>query len=42
VTSPSILLESRDWLTKHTGHAFVDLEIGPMGAAARHAGIRFG
>jgi hypothetical protein len=42
VTSPSILLEDRDWLTKHAEHAFVDPEIGPMGAAARHAGIGFG
>ncbi|MFF7413255.1 nucleoside phosphorylase-I family protein [Streptomyces lydicus] len=42
VTSPSILLENRDWLTKHGEHAFVDPEIGPMGAAARHAGIGFG
>lgn len=42
VTSPSILLENRDWLTEHAGHAFVDPEIGPMGAAAHHAGIRFG
>jgi len=42
VTSPSILLENRDWLAEHTGHAFVDPEIGPMGDAARHAGIGFG
>lgn len=42
VTSPSILLEDRDWLTKHAEHAFVDPEIGPMGAAACQAGIRFG
>ncbi|WP_406315321.1 hypothetical protein OHA77_00770 [Streptosporangium sp. NBC_01639] len=42
VTSPSILLENRDWLTKHAEHAFVDPEIGPMGAAASHAGIGFG
>jgi hypothetical protein len=42
ITSPSILLENRDWLTEHAGHAFVDPEIGPMGAAARHAGIGFG
>ncbi|MFJ8752175.1 hypothetical protein ACIREO_23005 [Streptomyces sp. NPDC102441] len=42
VTSPSILLEDRTWLTAHADHAFVDPEIGPMGAAARHAGIRFG
>jgi hypothetical protein len=42
VTSPSILLEDRDWLTKHAEHAFVDPEIGPMGAAAHQAGIRFG
>lgn len=42
VTSPSILLENRDWLTKHAEHAFVDPEIGPMGAAARRAGIGFG
>jgi hypothetical protein len=42
VTSPSILLENRDWLTEHASHAFVDPEIGPMGAAAHHAGIGFG
>ncbi|WP_410675466.1 hypothetical protein [Amycolatopsis sp. cmx-4-68] len=42
VTSPSILLENRDWLTEHAEHAFVDPEIGPMGAAAHHVGIRFG
>ncbi|WP_259407615.1 nucleoside phosphorylase-I family protein [Streptomyces akebiae] len=42
VTSPSILLEDRDWLSEHAEHAFVDPEIGPMGAAARQAGIRFG
>lgn len=42
VTSSSILLENRDWLTKHAGNAFVDPEIGPMGAAARRAGIGFG
>jgi hypothetical protein len=42
VTSPSILLENRDWLTEHADHAFVDPEIGPMGAAARDAAIGFG
>ncbi|MGO1053678.1 hypothetical protein [Crossiella sp. CA198] len=42
VTSPSILLENRDWLSEHVGHAFVDPEIGPMGAAAFRAGIGFG
>lgn len=42
VTSPSILLENRDWLTEHAEHAFVDPEIGPMGAAAHRAGIDFG
>lgn len=42
VTSPSILLENRNWLAEHAGHAFVDPEIGPMGAAAHHAGIGFG
>ncbi|MFH8894578.1 hypothetical protein [Streptomyces sp. NPDC017949] len=42
VTSPSVLLEDRDWLTKHSEHAFVDPEIGPMGAATRRAGIGFG
>jgi hypothetical protein len=41
-TSPSILLENRDWLAKHAAYDFVDPEIGPMGAAARQAGIRFG
>lgn len=42
VTSPSILLENRCWLAEHAGHAFVDPEIGPMGAAARRAGVDFG
>ncbi|MFF8847651.1 hypothetical protein ACF08N_33915 [Streptomyces sp. NPDC015127] len=42
VTSPSILLEDQDWLTKQPEHAFVDPEIGPMCAAARNAGIGFG
>ncbi|MFJ8364008.1 hypothetical protein [Streptomyces sp. NPDC093984] len=43
VSSPSILLENRDWLAQHTAsYAFVDPEIGPMGAAARQAGIGFG
>ncbi|MET8014761.1 hypothetical protein ABZU86_32670 [Streptomyces sp. NPDC005271] len=42
VTSPSILLENGDWLAKHAEYAFVDPEIGPMGAAACQAGIRFG
>jgi hypothetical protein len=43
VSSPSILLENRDWLAQHSpSYAFVDPEIGPMGAAARQAGIRFG
>lgn len=42
VTSPSVLLENRDWLERHHQHAFVDPEIGPMGAAAHAAGIRFG
>jgi hypothetical protein len=42
VTSPSILLEDRRWLAEHAEHAFVDPEIGPMGAAAHRAGIRFG
>ncbi|MFD0371110.1 hypothetical protein [Streptomyces sp. NPDC127114] len=42
-SSPSILLENRDWLNQHSpSYAFVDPEIGPMGAAARQAGIRFG
>ncbi|WP_037620090.1 hypothetical protein [Streptomyces aureus] len=41
-TSPSILLENRDWLAKHAAYDFVDPEIGPMGAAARQAEIRFG
>ncbi|WP_256976700.1 hypothetical protein [Streptomyces sp. CS113] len=42
VSSQSILLENRDWLDQHTAsYAFVDPEIGPMGAA-RQAGIRFG
>ncbi|MER6431694.1 hypothetical protein ABT272_28805 [Streptomyces sp900105245] len=43
VSSPSILLENRDWLAQHmVSYAFVDPEIGPMGVAARQAGIRFG
>ncbi|MFC9243705.1 hypothetical protein ACFT7S_06525 [Streptomyces sp. NPDC057136] len=30
VSSPSILLENRDWLVQHTAsYAFVDPEIGP-------------
>jgi hypothetical protein len=35
-------LENRDWLTKHASYAFVDPEIGPMGAAERRTGIGFG
>ena len=42
VTSPSILLENRRWLAANRGRLFVDPEIGPMGAAAREAGIDFG
>ncbi|MFC5188043.1 hypothetical protein [Actinomadura harenae] len=43
VSSPSVLLEDRDWLTQHsTSYAFVDPEIGPMGMAAQQAGVRFG
>ncbi|GAA3388838.1 hypothetical protein GCM10017752_10870 [Streptomyces roseoviridis] len=43
VSSPSILLEDRDWLARHSpSYAFVDPEIGPMGAAANQAGIGFG
>jgi hypothetical protein len=42
VTSPSILLENGNWLREHADHAFVDPEIGPMGAAAYRAGIAFG
>ncbi|MET9374063.1 hypothetical protein ABZX98_07925 [Streptomyces sp. NPDC002992] len=43
VSSPSILLEDTDWLARHMpSYAFVDPEIGPMGAAAHAAGIRFG
>ena len=42
VTSPSILLENRDWLTEHAEHDFVDPEIGPMGTAAHRAEIGFG
>ncbi|GIH24623.1 hypothetical protein Aph01nite_29330 [Acrocarpospora phusangensis] len=43
VSSPSILLEDRDWLARHaTSYAFVDPEIGRMGVAACQAGIRFG
>ncbi|MGW1363002.1 hypothetical protein ACWCQP_37040 [Streptomyces chartreusis] len=43
VSSASVLLENRDWLAQHTAsYAFVDPEIGPMGAAAQQAGIGFG
>lgn len=42
VTSRSTLLESHDWLDLHRDYAFVDPEIGPMGRAARVAGIPFG
>lgn len=43
VSSPSVLLEDRDWLARHSpSYAFVDPEIGPMGAAAAQAGIIFG
>ncbi|WDZ90592.1 hypothetical protein [Nocardiopsis sp. HUAS JQ3] len=42
VTSSSVLLENRDWLSRNSRHAFVDPEIGPMGAAAQTAGISFG
>jgi len=42
VTSPSILLEDRRWLAANQDKLFVDPEIGPMGAAAREAGIDFG
>ncbi|MFG2640387.1 hypothetical protein ACGFYP_05370 [Streptomyces sp. NPDC048370] len=43
VSSPTTMLENRDWLAQHTAsYAFVDPEIGPMGAAARQAGIGFG
>jgi hypothetical protein len=42
-SSPSILLESRAWLAQPiASYAFVDPEIGPMGAVAGQAGIRFG
>ncbi|MFE7576916.1 hypothetical protein ACFU5Z_19505 [Streptomyces sp. NPDC057521] len=42
ITSPSILLEDRDWLRSQTDGLFVDPEIGPMGKAASEAGIEFG
>ena len=42
VTSPSTLLETRDWLSEHRGYSFVDPEIGQMGAAASRAGVPFG
>lgn len=43
VSSPSVLLENQEWLARHTAsYAFVDPEIGSMGAAARRAGITFG
>jgi hypothetical protein len=37
VTSPSILLENRDWLTEHASHAFVDPEIALLGPPPRTA-----
>lgn len=42
VTSPSILLEGRDWLRRQENACFVDPEIGHMGRAARAAAIQFG
>jgi hypothetical protein len=42
VTSPSILLEDRNWLARQSEHRFVDPEIGHMGSAAYAAGIEFG
>jgi len=42
VTSPSILLEDRNWLAAQRGIRFVDPEIGHMGHAAATAGIEFG
>ncbi|WUH97753.1 hypothetical protein OHR68_30185 [Spirillospora sp. NBC_00431] len=42
VTSPSTLLEDRNWLARHHGNQFVDPEIGHMGHAAHTAGIEFG
>lgn len=42
VTSPSILLEGRDWIDTQDRAVFVDPEIGHMGRAANDAGIEFG
>ncbi len=42
VTSPSVLLEDKNWLARQPGSRFVDPEIGHMGSAARAAGIEFG
>jgi hypothetical protein len=42
VTSPSVLLEGKNWLKRQHGNSFVDPEIGPMGSAASGAGIEFG
>lgn len=42
VTSPSILLEGKNWLERQQGNRFVDPEIGHMGRAACAVGIEFG
>lgn len=42
ITSPSILLETKPWLSLQTHGDFVDPEIGHMGRAATRSGIRFG
>ncbi len=42
ITSPSILLETKPWLSLQTHGDFVDPEIGHMGLAATRAGIQFG
>jgi len=42
ISSPSILLEDKDWLAGLTHGMFVDPEIGWMGLAAEQAGIEYG
>jgi hypothetical protein len=42
ITSPSTLLETKDWLDKNKMCSFVDPEIGHMGKAARCTGLPFG
>lgn len=42
VTSPSTLLESRDWLASNSNHDFVDPEIGRMAESSIDNQVRFG